>query len=386
MIKTLIKKVRNNLLEDNFDTLNRIEISKNAIINNFNVFQEINPGFSVIPVLKSNAYGHGIIQCAKILNSVKCDFLAVDGYYEAAKIIDITDHRILVMGYIKSANFNLLNLKKYSFVVQDVDSLNSLARLNKKVNIHVELNTGMNRLGLTNCELNDYLAVLKKSPKLNLEGVMTHLADADNNNDDFTKNQVEKFDKMYEMILNSGFSPKFAHIAQTAGCLTAKSKYANAVRVGIGIYGLNPLGDDNKSFARLAKLKPAMKIKSTIIKTIELGVGDKISYNGIFVADRPMKIGVLPIGYYEAVSRELSNRGYITTCSGGELPIVGRVCMSHTMIDLVGLDLKVGDEVVVISDESSQINSVARICKENDLFNYQLVARITENIRRTIVY
>lgn len=311
-------------------------------------------------------------------------FLAVDGYYEAAKIVDMTNHKILIMGYIKSENYKLVDNKKCSFVVQDVNSLKVLGNLNKKFNIHIELNTGMNRLGLAPDELDGYLEVLKRYPKLKLEGAMTHLADADSNDIAFTVKQVSEFDAQIEKIKNLGFSPKYIHIAQTAGCLIANSKYANAVRIGVGIYGINPLSPLNSKSHMLNDLKPVLEIKSTIIKIIKLEAGDKVSYNGIFTAEKPMRIGVLPIGCYEGVPRELSNRGFVTV-GEDKFRIVGRVCMNHTMIDLADSNLQVGDVVTVISNRTGQINSINVICREEELFNYQLMSNITENIRRVIV-
>lgn len=385
MIKKHLKKLVKHFSTNKFTTLNHIEISSKRLLNNYHYFQKINPKYKIIPVLKSNAYGHGITQISKILNSADCELLAVDGYFEAAKMKDITNHKILVLGYIKPENYKLVDVKKCSFVIQDVDSLKALASINKRVNIHVELNTGMNRLGLKADELDEYLRVLKQYPKLNLEGVMTHLADADNDGDtSFTKNQVKIFDSLFETIQGQGFSPKYIHIAQTAGCLITHSKYANTFRLGIGLYGVSPLSVADKNSNILDHLEPIMEMKSTIIKTINLKVGDKVSYNGIFTANKPMKIGILPLGYYEGVPRELSNCG-ITTSGDTVLPIVGRVCMNHTMIDLDNSNLEVGDGVTIISNNPENDNSVIKICKKHKLFSYQLISNISESVRRIVI-
>jgi len=385
MIKKLIKTIIRQLSANKFTTLNHMELSRKAFLNNYSFFQKINPKFSIIPVLKSNAYGHGIIQYSKILNSVDCKLIAVDSYYEAEKIRDTTNHKILVLGYIKPENFKLLDTNKCSFVIQNINCLKALGLLNKRINIHIELNTGMNRLGLNQHELDDYLSRLKQYPKLQIEGVMTHLADADNNHSSlFTNSQVKMFDSLVKKIIDEGFSPKYIHIAQTAGCLTAQSKYANAARIGIGLFGINPFSESNDKPHIFDQLVPVMELKSTIIKIINLQSGDKVSYNGIFVANKPMRIGILPLGYYEGVPRELSNCGFATS---GKfiLPIIGRVCMNHTIIDLADSRLQEGDEITIISNKPSQINSIAQICKNNKLFSYQLMSNITENIRRIIV-
>ena len=287
------------------------------------------------------------------------------------------------MGYIDRANFKNLKLKKYSFVIQDADDLISLGRLNKKTNIHIELNTGMNRLGLQPDELNNYLKTLQRFPKIKLEGIMTHLADADNINNTFTKKQLRSFDEAIEVILRKGFKPKYIHIAQTAGSVKVDSKYANSIRVGIGLYGINPLNLNDNHFKDLEKLMPVLELKTKIIKIQNIQEGDKVGYGGTFIAEKPMQIGILPMGYYEGIPRELSNCGFVTH-ENIIMPIIGRVCMNHTTIDLGGSGLKVGDEITVFSADPTKPNSIANIAKNNKLFSYSLLTGISSTIRRII--
>jgi alanine racemase len=311
--------------------------------------------------------------------------MAVDGYFEAAKIRDITNHKILVLGYIKPENSKLLDTKKCSFVVQDIKMLMSLGKLHRPVNVHLELNTGMNRLGLAPNELENYLNVLSSHKSLTLEGVMTHLADADNEaSDEFTDQQTRLFDKAVESIFGMGFKPKYIHIAQTAGSTKVNSKYANSMRIGIGIYGINPLSLADRHHKDLEGLSPVLDLKSTVIKVIDLKPGDRVSYNGIFTAPEQMRIGVLPLGYYEGIPRELSDKGVITF--GDEvLSIVGRVCMDHTMIDLSDSKVDVGSVVTVISSEPDRPNSIEQICKNFGLFSYSLMTGLSNSTRRIIV-
>lgn len=385
MGNNLFQKIIGKFKRNNFKTLNRIEISRNNLVNNFNLFQSQHPKMQIIPTLKSNAYGHGIDQVGRLLNLVKCDLIAVDSYLEALKLAKVSDHKILVMGYIDRANFGLLNYRKCSFVIQNKEDLVSLGRLKRKVKIHLELNTGMNRLGLQPKELEPYLTTLKRFPNIKLEGVMSHLADADNINNTFIKNQVKSFDDAVEVILSKGFKPKYIHIAQTAGSVKSSSKYANALRIGIGLYGINPLAPSDKHFSELDRLLPVLELKSKIVKVLELNAGDKVSYNCTFVADKPMRVGVLPLGYYEGIPRELSNSG-VVTYENLVLPIVGRVCMNHTMIDLKDSELRAGDEVTVFSNDSTKPNSIPQIAKNQKLFNYSLLSDLSSDTRRTIIW
>jgi alanine racemase len=380
-VKKLIKIVSSN----DYKPLNSVEINREKLLSNLQLIKGQNPNMGIIAVLKANAYGHGLVEVAQILNSGDCSFIAVDGYFEAAKIRDTTNHPILVMGYIRPENARLLDTKHCSFVVQDIESLHALGKLGKVVKVHVELNTGMNRLGLQPDELENYLSELKKWPKLQLEGIMTHLADADNEYDDsYTIKQSELFDKLVEQILKMSLRPKFIHIAQTAGSTKASSKYANSIRLGIGLYGINPLSEKDKKYSLFSELKPVLELKSTIIKTMDLKKSDRVSYNGIFVVKAPAKIAVLPLGYYEGVPRELSNKGE-ATYGNHSLAIAGRVCMNHTMIDISGTNLKKYDQVTLISSNSNLPSSIKQICKNQGLFSYSLLTGISSSIKRQII-
>lgn len=366
-----------------YQTLNEITLNRQALLANFRLVKQQHPDMAVIPVLKANAYGHGLLEVAGILNDAPCRFLAVDGYFEAARLRYISRHPLLVLGYIKPENVRLVDTKRCSFVVQDIAGLKAFAGLRRRVRIHLELNTGMNRLGLQPDELDAYLKVLKRYPRLQLEGVMTHLADADNEYDNsFTKQQVAQFDELVTHIKEQGFRPPVIHVAQTAGSTKASSQFASAFRLGIGLYGINPLSTKDAHYQDLAALQPVLSLKSTIIKTIDLQPGDRVSYNGIFTADKPMRIGILPLGYYEGVPRALSNIGRV---SAGQLnlPIVGRICMNHTMINLEGSNLGVGDQVTVISDNPDSPNSVANLSARHNLFAYELVTKLSSSIRRS---
>ena len=387
MIRKRIKNILSSVSRNNYKTLNTIEISKKRLIHNFNYIQKKNPEFGLIPVLKANAYGHGLMQVGEILNGVKCDFIAVDGYFEAAKLLGITKHRLLVLGYILPDNYPLLDTKRCSYVIQDVDSLRSIALTNKPVNVHLEINTGMNRLGINPKDITQYLNTIKKYSNLHLEGVMSHLADADNESDDsVTIKQVEIFDRSVEIIKNMGFTLKYIHIAQSAGSTKAKSRYANSIRLGIALYGINPLDKKDRKFKELEPLLPVLALKSTIVKTEKLEVGDRVSYNGIYQAESPKKIATLPLGYYEGVPRRLSNFGSFISLGGQELPILGRVCMNHTIIDIDNYPrLKVGDRVIVVSKNSEDVNSISNLSKIDGLFSYSLMTGLSESTRRTVV-
>jgi alanine racemase len=385
MIKKYLKKVASNYSSNDYQTLNLINLSSDNLIHNYNLFKNLNPKLQIIPVLKANAYGHGIKQVASILNSTDCPMIAVDGYFEASKLIDISSKRLLVLGYILETNFHLLNTKRCSFVVQDLKTIKELNKFGKKVNIHIEINSGMNRLGTDPEQIEEFLKVIGESRNISLEGVMSHLADADNEIDNsFSLRQVEIFDQTVSKILDYGFKPKYIHIAQTAGSTKVTSKFATTMRLGIGLYGLSPLNSKDKYSKLLSDLRPVLNFETTLIKKINLKPGDRVSYNGIFEAKKNMTVGVLPMGYYEGIPRALSNVGLVKY-KDQYLKIVGRVCMNHVIVDLENLSIDIGEKIEFISSNKTDKNSVENICKANNLFNYSLVTGLSESTRRRIV-
>jgi alanine racemase len=368
--------------EKEFSTHNRIEVSRRAIVHNLELFKKLS-GKQVIPVLKGNAYGHGVDIVAKALKGRNLAYIAVDGYFEALRIREVSKQPVLVMGAIKPENFKRMKYSNFAFVVQDEVTIRALGETNKKVKVHLECNTGMNRYGAKPAEVADLTKCILQYKNLELEGVMSHLADADGDDPATVQLANDLFDTCVDTVRKAGGRPTLIHIAQTAGSTASISKYANAVRLGVGLYGINPFGPEHPAYNHLKELRPALKLISTITKIIELEAGDKVSYNYTFTAPKRMRVGVLPLGYYEGLSRELSNTGAVRA---GEtyLPIVGRVCMNHTMIALKDSKAHVGDEVVVYSDRSGDRNSIDRIAAKHQLFNYSLLTSLSQDLRRVI--
>jgi alanine racemase len=367
-----------------FATHNRIEVSKSAILHNVELFERLS-GQRVIPVLKSNAYGHGIQQVAEALKGKKLPYIAVDGYFEALRIRQVSNQPVLVMGAIKLQNFKRIRYDNFAFVVQDAETVRALAATGKKIKLHIECNTGMNRYGASPDEAVALARLIQNYKNLTLEGVMSHLADSDGDDPATVDPSVQNFDSCVEQIRATGAKPTILHIAQTAGSLRAKSKYANAIRLGIGLYGINPFLHQHSLYAAIQKdLRPVLRLVSTITKVTQLKKGDKVSYNYTFTAPKDMAIGVLPLGYYEGVNRDLSNVG-VVNIGNKFTPIVGRVCMNHTMISLEGINAKVGDEVVVYSNDPRDPNSIDSIATKHDLSNHVLLAALSSAVRRVLI-
>ncbi|HUC90082.1 MAG TPA: alanine racemase [Patescibacteria group bacterium] len=377
-IDTLLRR-----FEKDYATHNRIEVSKSAILHNFDLFTTLS-GMPAIPVLKGNAYGHGVELVAKALKSRGLPYIAVDGYFEALRVREVSKQPVLVMGAILSENYQRMKYDNFAFVVQDEASIHALGKTGKRIKVHLECNTGMNRYGAKPDDIAALAKLILNYKNLELEGVMSHLADSDGGDPVTVDAAVEQFDACVEAIKTAGARPTIFHVAQSAGSMKARSKYANAFRLGVGLYGINPFPRIHKLHRQLDDLRPALKLVTTITKVTELQKGDKVSYNYTFTAPKNMMIGVLPLGYYEGVNRALSNAG---TVKIGEhfTPIVGRVCMNHTMISLDRIKAKPGDEVVVYSNNPADRNAIDNIAHEHNLFNYNLLTALSQDVRRVLV-
>ncbi|MFZ2125141.1 MAG: alanine racemase [Candidatus Saccharimonadales bacterium] len=379
----LVDKLR--FFEKKFTVFNNIYISKSAILDNFDLLHKLMPAGFVIPVLKSNAYGHGLEQVSTILKERNFPYTAVDGYYEGLRIHLVSKQPVIVMGSISHDNYAKINPKGFAFVVHDIPTVKAIGKSGKKFVVHIELETGMGRHGVRINELDEFLATIGQYKNIHVEGVMTHLADSDNpETDEFVKLQTSRFDNSIETIKKAGFKPKYFHIAQSAGSVKTVSKYANTLRVGIALYGITSLENTDKYASKLSDLRPALALTSTITKVLKIDKGESVSYSRTFIAKRDSDIGVLPLGYYEGIPRALSNAGQVKL-GDKYFTIAGRVCMNHTMIDVTKSPVKVGDKVTIISGRPNDKLSVNQICNKHNLFNYSFLVGLNENIRRTII-
>ncbi|MFC1598601.1 alanine racemase [Patescibacteria group bacterium] len=372
--------------ENKIDTLNTIEVSKSAIYHNLQVYKELNPNANIFPVLKANAYGHGLIQLAQILKSVDLDYVCVDSYYEYLQIKDIINCKTLIIGYTKPNNYQYFDFNNLAITIYDIQSLKGLAKTKKKISVHLKIDTGMNRQGVQIENLPALLNELKKYSNIKLEGVMTHFSDADNPNDfSYSEKQIKIFNTALEIIRTSGLKNiKYVHIANSAGALKTNIKQFNAIRLGLGMYGYLPISPEDPDFHKISNLKPSLRFISTIIQTKKVVKGAKISYNLAFEAEKDMKIGIVPAGYYDGIDRRLSNIGFFSYNSQN-LRILGRVCMNLVICDISDTEITNNNEIVIIDNKNMAINSVANIAKLCNTIPYVITTKLSESTRRVVV-
>lgn len=366
--------------------LNRVEIISANLINNFHILkkQGKNNNLEIFPVLKANAYGHGLEECVKILESQNPTYFIVDSYYEALKIRKISNSPVLIIGPNSLDNIKYILKKRFTLTVTNIITLKKIVSEKKETKIHLSFNTGMNREGFVKNDISNVIKILKKNPKINCEGIFSHFADADGEFENYTELQEKNFSEILDFFNQNEIYPKWIHLGNSAGFLKTKNNRINAFRTGIALYGINPLPKNDKKYDKLKNLKPALRLISTVTDLQELKLNDSVSYNCTFKAKGKTKIALLPIGYEEFFDRKLSNCGYVKY-KDIFLPIVGRICMNLTLFDTKNLPIKTGTEIIVISENPKDKNSIENIAKLVNTIPYETLIRVNNTHRRFIV-
>jgi alanine racemase len=359
MIRNWIDKIIGNW-ERKLLPVNRIEIDAERMLKNFDEVKK-KSGTEVWPVLKANAYGGGLEQVAKILRARKYRYAVVDSYYEALRIWRVSRQKILLIGSLQPSNYSKINWRRAALMVSDISQIWDLVTLGKKVKIHLKINTGMNRQGIEVEEILEALKVIAGSENIELEGLMSHLADT--NDSVWTKDQEEKFAEAIDIVKRTGFKPRYYHLAASGGIGKIAIKELNAVRVGVDLY------------------KGAIRLVSKIVKVRQVAVGERISYSGTYKFKKGSWVGVIPVGYYEGLDRRLSNKGYIKY-NGEYYPMVGNICMNMCLVNFGEIKPNLYDEVEVIG-QSGQ-NSIEEMAKIVGTIPYEVMVKLNESVRREI--
>ena len=363
--------------------ITRVEVIAENLLHNFSLLEKASLGKSQFPVLKSNAYGHGIKEVARILSIKKPPYFLVQNYAEAMQIQAASTVPVLVLGTPDIQDIAQNNTKGITFSISSLHLLKNLAELKKPLNIHLCLNTGMNREGINDVDIKDTIALLENNHHLKCDGVWSHFADADGLTDIHRSMQEKKFSAMLDILLQANIPCRWIHIGNSAGFLKTADPRINAFRAGMAGYGLDPVGT-------LPELRPTMRLISHITNIRDLQPGDSVGYSCTYTAPHSMSIGIVPVGYFEALDMRLSNTGcfsYIDPSSGIKtfLPIRGRISMNQTCFDTCNLPLKVGDEITVISSTTADKNSIKNIAHTVATIPDEMLTRVNAEIPKIVI-
>lgn len=372
------------ILKKQYRHLNKILINQSALQHNHQVLQAFHPEAKIAPVLKSNAYGHGLKTVAPIFDALRPEFLVVDSLYEAYELYKMNvKSKVLILGYTHPDNFSTKQLP-FHITIFDLETAKALNKHQKNCSVHIFVDTGMCREGVSIKHLPEFIQEVKKLSHLQVVGLTSHLADADNSqNSSFTQKQISNYKKALKIIEEANISLQYRQISASGGAFKIKDHTFNIIRAGLASYGINPLEPSDPEYQSL-ELQPALQFITTLAQIRTIHKGDKIGYNGTYTAEKTMTVGLLPLGYYEGVDHRLSNKG-VVTINDTVCPIIGRVSMNMTSIDLSAIkNAKVGDTVCIYSDENQE-NSIVNAAKTAGTIPYELLVHLSESVRREIV-
>ncbi len=341
------------------------------------------PECAMIGIVKANAYGHGAVDITKALLQLGVNTFGVTTVGEGVELREAgVAGDILVLGPTVPRELNdLMHHRLTPLIYHESMVLALTERLRGSAgsySVVVELETGMGRLGISPERLVPLLQSPTFSHGLKLGGVMTHFADADNPDGEFTRAQIARFTAALDQIRQAGIAVPMAHMANTAGILFYPQSHLHAVRPGIGLYGYPPRTPQSAS----ADFKPILSWLTHIVQIRSIQPGESVSYNRTFKAARPSRIAVLPIGYADGYNRLHSNKGTVLV-RGRRAPVVGRVCMDMTMVDVTDIpETNTGDEVALIGTQGQDTISAADLAEWQGTIPYEVLCAIGPRVRR----
>ena len=361
-----------------------VDIDLAALRHNFRlVRRQAGAGRQVLAVVKADAYGHGAKGVARALESEGADLFGV-ALLEEARELRAAGIRapILILGGIypgQEAGFFEPDLIPCIFDLTTARRLNAAAKSAGRIlGCHIKIDTGMGRVGFFNGELQDMLPELNKLANLRIDGVMSHLAVADEPRHPFTAEQVERFRRALARVREAGHRPRFLHIDNSAALFAHDIPECNLVRPGIVLYGALP----SDHFAGRLDLRPVMHWRTSIALLKTLPTGSGVSYGHRFIATRPTLVATLPVGYADGYNRRLTNCGEVLV-RGRRVPVAGTVCMDWTMIDVTDVPgVQVGDEVTLLGQADGQWVRAEDWAEKIGTIPYEVFCQVSKRVPR----
>jgi len=362
-------------------------INLSAVLHNLEeMHKNIDKNTKIVAVIKTDGYGHGALPIAKAIEHV--DYLwgyAVATVDEAMNLIDDGRKKpILVLGISFPEHFDAIVRNDIRPCVCDFETARKLSSIavskNKICHIHIKIDTGMSRIGFqVNEDTVDTIEQISQLPNIEIEGIFTHFANADELDKTPTFKQMDLFKNMCDMLSVRGVKIPIKHCSNSAGIVDIPEANMNMVRAGIILYGLWPSDEVNKL---QLDLQPVMSLKSHISYLKELDEGRKISYGGTYTTPEKKKIATVPVGYGDGYARSLSNKGYVLI-HGQKAYICGRVCMDQFMVDVTHIDgVRVGDAVTLLGKDADERITMEELGEMSERFNYEFACLITPRVPR----
>ena len=359
-----------------------IEIDSRRLAHNLEVIkQNLLPDIKILANLKANAYGLGAYEIGKFLEQQGIDYFSVAYINEA---VDLRQKGLKTNLLVFNPSFDHFDSLIQYQLEPEVSSMAYLKALNmflqkEKITgfpVHLKLDTGMHRAGIMLNELDELIRLLKTNNSIKIKSVFSHLAAAEDPDEDtFTSSQIKRFEQMTERLTSDLNKVFFKHLLNTAGIFRFSPAQYDMVRPGLGLFGFNMIAGQEHN------LQPIVRLKTKINQIKHLKAGDTVGYNRLFKVDKNSRIGLLPLGYADGIDRRLGYKNLWVKCRGYKVPVVGTISMDTMSIDLTGTPCQQGDEVIVF-DYDSQIYDVAR---KLQTIPYEIIAGLTRRLPRIII-
>ncbi len=365
------EKIANRLSRKAHKTV--LEIDLNAAAHNLNIFRKhFQPSTQLMVMVKASAYGSGSYEVARLLEFQNVDYLAVAYIDEGVELRQTGIQLPIMVLNPEEAGFE--DLLEYH-LEPEIYSLDILKKLidyvQKPISIHLKIDTGMKRLGFEAIDLEELTSILKNNSNIKIKSILSHLAASDDPlHDDFTQEQISNFNKIYNKISSILNISPLRHILNSAGIIRYPQHQMEMVRLGIGLYGIDPTGQ--------LDLQPVSRLKGTISQIKHLNPGETTGYNRSGKAEKSLRIGTISLGYADGLPRLAGNGRFKVWINGALCPILGNVCMDMCMVDLSGTTAEVGDEVIVFGPE----HPIEHLATASETIPYEILTNISERVKR----
>mgnify|MGYP000533378779 CR=1 FL=1 len=363
------------------------EIDLAAIKHNLKVIQKAAGNAKVMAMVKANAYGHGMLEVSEICRQQKVDFFGVASLDEAIALKKvIKDIPILVLGYIPKSDAEEVvanDIRPCIFTIETAEAMSKAAvKLNHEVKLHIKIDTGMGRIGfLPNEKTLETIMTIAAFPKVQIEGIFTHFAEADVTNSSFTQEQIQIFKELVGKLEKRGLYIPLKHCSNSAALINFPEAHFDMVRAGIILYGLYPSAEISR---KNLDIIPAMTLKSRVAYIKTLPAGYSISYGRTYCCQQESRVATIPIGYADGYSRLFSNRAQ-AVIKGKRVPLVGNVCMDMCMFDVSELgEIGEGEEVILFGRPEDGITA-DDLAELIGTINYEIVAALGSRVPRVFV-
>ncbi|PDX50278.1 alanine racemase [Helicobacter pylori] len=370
-----------------------VEVNTASLRHNFSAVKSIVPKDAcVMAVVKANAYGVGALKASEIFLQEGANYLGVATLDEALELRShFSQTPILILGYSPNANASMLvdnDLSAMVFSLEQAEVFSQMAlKSQKRLKIHLKIDTGMHRLGLEpNFKSIEIVKKIRALKGLEIEGIFTHLSNADAKIKTHAKNQMKAFNAFLEQLLDQKIEFQYRHAYNSAGILSLcngnENRLLNLYRPGIMLYGFYPSNEMKESSQTI--LKNVISLKARIVQIKRVKKGEFIGYGEHFYTNEETLVGVLALGYADGLVRALGNR--IQVAINNQLaPLIGKVCMDQCFVKLNGIEAKEGDEVILFGDKSAKANDASEIATLLNTIPYEVISTLSKRLERVYV-